>query len=46
MRKETRKYICAELLNYQRSRKELNRIKEKTGGNKTVSGIRRGILHG
>lgn len=29
MRKETRKYICAELLNYQRSRKELNRIKEK-----------------
>lgn len=29
LRKETRKYICAELLNYQRSRKELSRIKEK-----------------
>lgn len=29
MRKETRKYICAELLNYQRSRNELNRLKDK-----------------
>ena len=29
MRKETRKYICAELLNYQRSINELNRLKDK-----------------
>ena len=29
MRKETRKYICAELLNYQRTKNELSRIKGK-----------------
>lgn len=29
MRKETRKYICAELLNYQRSKKEIQRICER-----------------
>lgn len=29
MRKETRKYICAELLNYQRTKNELSRIKNK-----------------
>lgn len=29
MRRETRQYICAELLNYQRSKNEMQRIKEK-----------------
>lgn len=29
MRRETRQYICAELLNYQRSRNEMYRIREK-----------------
>ena len=29
MRRETRQYICAELLNYQRSRNEMHRIREK-----------------
>ena len=29
MRSETRKYICAELLNYQRSQNELQRVREQ-----------------
>ena len=29
MRSETRKYICAELLNYQRSLNELQRVREQ-----------------
>ena len=29
MRSETRKYICAELLNYQRSKNELQRVREQ-----------------
>ena len=29
MRSETRKYICAELLNYQRSKNELRRVREQ-----------------
>lgn len=29
MRSETRKYICAELLNYQRSQNELRRVREQ-----------------
>lgn len=29
MRSETRKYICAELLNYKRSRNELQRVREQ-----------------